>query len=240
MQAIDAIELGELRAEVVRKAIKHVHLSVYPPDGRVRISAPSHMALDTIRVYAITKLGWIRSQQRKLRAQERETQREYLDKESHWVWGQRRLLKIVETDAASSVKLTPRRLELHVRSGSDAAKRNEVLESWYRDQIKSAVSSLLKRWQRQMGVQAGRIQVKRMKTRWGSCNFVTGLIRLNTELARKPPECLEYIVAHELAHLIEPSHNARFQAVMDSHLPNWRQLKNALNRLPVRHEDWDY
>lgn len=240
MPVVDAIELGDLHAEVVRKAIKHVYLCVYPPDGRVKISAPLHMALDTIRVYAITKLGWIHSQQRKLRAQERETPREYLDRESHWVWGQRRLLKIVEVDVAPSVKLTPRRLELHIRSGSDTAKRNEMLESWYRDQIRSAVPALLEKWRRRMGVQVGRIQVQRMKTRWGSCNTVTGLIRLNTDLARKPPECLEYIVVHELAHLIEPSHNARFQATMDAHLPNWRQLKNALNRLPVRHEDWDY
>lgn len=240
MQVRDAIELGELRADVVRKNIKHVHLSVYPPDGQVKISAPLDMALDTIRVYAITKLDWIKSQQRKMRAQERETPREYLDRESHVVWGQRRLLRIVETAAAPRVELKPSQLELHVRPGSDTVKRHEVLESWYREQIKAVVPALLKKWEPLMGVKAGRLQVQRMKTKWGSCNSGTGLIRLNTDLARKPPECLEYIVVHELVHLLEPSHNARFQALMDQHLPHWRQLKNALNRLPVQHEDWDY
>lgn len=236
----DSIDLGELRAEVIRKPIKHVHLSVYPPEGRVRISAPDGMALDTIRLYAISKLGWIKGQQRKIQAQDRETPREYLDRESHYVWGKRYLLKLMTADAAPVVHLKHTTLELYVRLGSDEYKRAEVLESWYREQLKAAVPPLLRKWQPLVGVQANRLHVQRMKTKWGSCNPATGLIRLNTDLAKKPPECLEYILVHELTHLLEPTHNARFQALMDGFMPHWRQIKSELNQLPVRHENWDY
>jgi predicted metal-dependent hydrolase len=232
--------LGDLHVDVVRKDIKHVHLSVYPPDGRVRISAPRHMASDLIRVYAITRLDWIRRQQRKLLAQERETAREFLDRESHYVWGKRYLLRIVETDAAPTVNLKHSTLELGVRPGSDVRRRHEVLESWYREQIRVAVPPLLERWERLLGVRARRILVQHMKTKWGSCNPVSGNIRLNTDLARKPSECLEYILVHELVHLIEPTHNARFQSLMDRFMPHWRHVRDEVNRLPVRHEDWVY
>lgn len=236
----DSLDLGELQAEVVRKPIKHVHLSVYPPNGQVRISAPDGMALDTIRLYAISRLGWIKSQQRRMLAQERETPREYLDRESHYVWGNRYLLKVMHTDAAPVVKLKHSTIELYVRPGSDQARRAEVLEGWYREQIKAAVPPLLIKWQPLMGVQANHLRVQRMKTKWGSCNPATGLIRFNTDLAKKPPECLEYILVHELTHLLEPTHNARFQDLMDAFMPHWRQVKSELNRLPVRHEDWGY
>lgn len=236
----DTLMLGELQADVVRKDIKHVHLGVYPPDGQVRISAPSSMALDTIRLYAITRLEWIRCQQRKMRAQDREAPREYLDRESHYLRGKRYLLKIVEADAAPSVKLHHNRIELHVRPGSDTSKRHTVLEGWYRDHLRAEVPALLEKWQPILGVQPNRVLVQRMKTKWGSCNPSSGIIRLNTDLARKPSVCLEYIVVHELVHLLEPSHNSRFQSLMDQAMPHWRQVKNELNQLPIRHEDWDY
>ena len=236
----DAIDLGEQQAQVIRKDIKHVHLSVYPPDGRIRISAPKGMALDTIRVYAITKLDWIRQQQRKLLAQERETPREYLDKESHYVWGKRYLLRNVETGGSAKVELKHSTLEIHLRPGSDTDKRHDVLESWYREQIRKAVPTLLIRWEPQLGVRPNRVLIQRMKTKWGSCNPISGHIRLNTELARKPPVCLEYIVVHELVHLLEPTHNARIQTLMDDAMPHWRQIRSELNQLPVSHEDWDY
>lgn len=236
----DILDLGELHAQVIRKAIKHVHLSVYPPDGLVRISAPEGMTLETIRLYAITKLVWIKSQQSKILAQERETPREYLDRESHYVWGKRYLLKIVPASSTPTIEVKHSVLELHARPGSTESKHAELLEAWYRDQIKAAVPALLQKWQPLIGVQAGRLHVQRMKTKWGGCNPVTGLIRLNTDLAKKPPECLEYILVHELTHLLEPTHNARFQSLMDGFIPHWRQVKAELNRLPVRHEDWDY
>ncbi|MBZ0086873.1 MAG: M48 family metallopeptidase [Thermomonas sp.] len=240
MERRDSLDLGDLHADVVRKPIKHVHLSVYPPHGRVRISAPENMALETIRLYAITKLVWIKRQQCKILEQERETPREYLDRESHYVWGKRYLLKVVPTPGASSIKLKHSTLELHSRPGSSESRLAEILEAWYREQTKSAVSELLDKWQPIIGVRAGRLHVQRMRTKWGSCNPKTGLIRLNTDLAKKPPQCLEYILVHELTHLLEPSHNARFQGLLDGFMPQWRQVKSELNRLPVRHEDWDY
>lgn len=234
------LDLGDFRAEVVRKAIKHVHLSVYPPDGRVRIAAPAGMELETIRLFAIAKLAWIRRQQRKILAQERETPREFLDRESHYVWGKRYLLQVVEKEAAPAVELGHSSLLLQVRPRCDAARRQEILDAWYREQIRQAVPALLEKWQPLIGVQAGKVFVQRMRTRWGSCNPAAGHLRLNTDLARKPPECLEYIVVHELTHLLEPTHNARFASLMEGFLPHWRQVRDALNRLPVRHEEWTY
>lgn len=234
------LDLGDFRAEVVRKAIKHVHLSVYPPDGRVRIAAPAGMELETIRLFAIAKLAWIKRQQRKILAQERETPRELLDRESHYVWGKRYLLKVVEKEAAPAVELGHSSLLLQVRPGCDAARRQEILDAWYREQVRQAVPALLEKWQPLIGVRAGKIFVQRMRTRWGSCNPASGHLRLNTDLAKKPPECLEYIVVHELTHLLEPTHNTRFASLMEHFLPHWRQVRDALNRLPVRHEDWTY
>ncbi len=232
------IALGGLQADVIRKDIKHVHLSVLPPDGRVRITAPRHMSLDTIRVFAISKLAWIRQQQRKLQAQPREPRRDYLARESHYVWGQRYLLEIVEKDAAPAVELRHHTLVLQLRPGADEARRQEVLDAWYRAQMREKTPALLAKWEGLMDVTLERYFVQRMKTRWGSCNPATRTIRLNTELAKKPPECLEYIVVHELAHLLEPTHNARFTALLARYLPAWRQVRDELNRLPVRHEGW--
>lgn len=232
------IELGSLRADVIRKDIRHVHLSVLPPEGRVRISAPLHMSLETVRVFAISKLGWIRQQQHKLQAQAREPQREYLTRESHYVWGQRYLLAVLEKDAAPAVELRHHTLVLQVRPGADEARRQDVLDAWYRTQLRDKASPMIARWEALMGVTAARCFVQHMKTQWGSCNPAARTIRLNTELAKKPPECLEYIVVHELAHLLEPTHNARFTALLTQHLPKWPQLKAELNRLPVRHEGW--
>jgi predicted metal-dependent hydrolase len=234
------IMLGDIAVDVVLKDIKNVHLSVYPPAGRVRISAPKRMSLATIRVFAISKLDWIKRQQTKLRTQERETPREYVDRESHDVWGKRYLLTVAESDAAPSVELQHGRLLLRVRPGTDAAKRGAQVEDWYRAQLKAAVPPLLARWQPRLGVRVERVFVQRMKTRWGSCNPKARTIRLNTELAKKPAACLEYIVLHELVHLLEPSHNARFVALMDRFMPRWQFHRQVLNRLPVRREQWSY
>jgi predicted metal-dependent hydrolase len=234
------IDLGDIRVEVQRKNNKHAHLYVYPPEGRVHISAPMHMGLDALRAFAISRLSWIKAQQRQMRAQPRETQREYLNRESHQVWGRRYLLEVIEVNAAPVVELKHSALVLQIRPGSNEARREALLESWYREQLRANLPVLLGKWQPLMGVNVRRILVQRMKTRWGGCNPSTGNIRLNTELAKKPPECLEYILIHELAHLIEPTHNNRFLALMDKFMPHWRQIKDELNRLPVRHEEWDH
>ncbi len=237
---VSQIKLGDVTVDVVLKDIKNVHLSVYPPTGRVRISAPLRMSLDTIRVFAISKLDWIKRQQRKLQDQERDTPREYLDRESHYVWGKRYLLAVSESDGPPSIELKHSRMLLRVRPQTVEDKRQALVEAWYREQLKEAVPPLLARWQPLLGVTVERFFVQRMKTQWGSCNPMARTIRLNTELAKKPAECLEYIVVHELAHLLEPTHNARFVALMDRVMPKWQFHRQVLNRLPVRQEKWSY
>lgn len=236
----DRVEIGELSIDVERKGIKNVHLSVQPPSGRVTIAAPTHMKLDTIRVYAISKLDWIKSQQQRMRAQDRETPREYLERESLYLWGKRYLLSINEEEKPPKVLLSHNKMHLHVRPGSSQGKRQAVLEEFYRAQLKVEVPGLIKRWEPKLGVEVEKFYVQRMKTKWGSCTHNRGTIRLNTELAKKPKPCLEYLVVHEMIHLIEPTHNERFVILMDCHLPNWRVTRNVLNDLPVRHEDWRY
>jgi len=198
------------------------------------------MSLNTVRVFAIAKLPWIKKQQRKLREQERETLREYIDRESHYVWGQRFLLKVIEADRPASVELGHGRMILRVRRGADKAKRKAIVEEWHREQLRKAVPPLIEKWERLMGIRVKRFFVQRMKTKWGSCNDRAGPIRVNTDLARKPKECLEYIVVHEMVYLLEPTHNARFMALMDQFMPKWQSHRHVLNRLPVRHERWDY
>lgn len=234
------LELGEIAVDVVLKDIKNVHLSVHPPSGTVRIAAPRRMRLDTIRVFAISKLGWIKQQQKRLRAQKRETPREYVERESHYVWGKRYLLRVTEADAPPSVGLTHTRMQLRVRPATDERKRAEIVDRWYRQQVRAAVPPLLHRWERLLGVRSEGYFVRRMKTKWGSCNPKARTIRLNTDLAKKPLECLEYIVVHELVHLLEPTHNARFVALMERYMPKWQHHRRVLNRLPVRRENWQY
>ncbi len=234
------IQLGEIEVEVVQKDIKNVHLSVYPPAGRVRISAPLHMSPETIRVFAISKLAWIKQQQKKLLEQERETQRDYIDRESHLVWGKRYLLEVVELEAAPGVEQKHSRLILQVRPGSDWTKKQSIMAQWYRSLVKEATAPLIEKWEPLMGVKVSAFFVQQMKTKWGSCNPAAGNIRLNSELAKKPPGCLEYIVVHEMVHLLEPTHNQRFVKLMDRFMPHWGQHRDMLNRLPVRHEQWVY
>jgi predicted metal-dependent hydrolase len=235
-----ALQVGELTIDVVRKDIRNVHLSVHPPAGRVRIAAPRHLSDEAIRAFAVGKLGWIRRQQARLRAQERETRREYLNRETHYVWGERCLLRVVEHAAAPSVEWRPGRLTLSVRPGTGTTQRAEIVAAWYRQQLRSAAVPLAEQWQRRLAVEVNTIIVRRMRTRWGSCNPGRRSIRLNTELAKKPRACLEYVLVHELMHLLEPTHNEHFAALMDTHLPGWVQRRELLNRLPVRHEDWAY
>ncbi|TYC60936.1 M48 family peptidase [Zoogloea oleivorans] len=237
---VTQIHLGDIAVDVVLKDIKNIHLSVHPPAGKVRIAAPLRMDLDTIRVFAITKLAWIKNQQKKLREQERETPREYLDRESHYVWGKRYLLKLIEMEATPSVELKHSTMLLQLRPEASIEKKQEVLDAWYREQLKAAVPALVAKWEKALGVKANKIFVQKMKTKWGSCNPIAGNIRLNTDLAKKPPACVEYIVAHELAHLLERHHSERFIRLMDAHMPQWRHFRDVLNSLPLAHQEWGY
>jgi predicted metal-dependent hydrolase len=234
------LQLGDITVDVVLKDIKNVHLSVYPPAGRVRISAPLRMNTDTIRVFALSKLGWIKQQQKKIQEQARETPREYLERESHYVWGKRYLLTIAEDDRPPMVELQHNQMRLTVRPGTDDTKREAIVEGWYREQLKGVAPSVIARWEPLMCVTVGRFFVQRMKTKWGSCSSGTHSIRLNTELAKKPRQCLEYIIVHEMTHLLEPTHNSRFVSLMDRFMPQWQFYRDELNRLPVRHEQWAY
>lgn len=234
------LKLNELEVEVVKKDIKNVHLSVYPPQGRVKVSAPESMEMDTIRVFVISKLGWIKKQQEKLRTQERETPREYIDRESHYFDGKRYLLKVIEHQAPAKVELKHQTIELYVRTGTSIEKRQLILNEWYRQQLKNIIPEIIKKYEKLMNVEVHEFGVKKMKTKWGTCNPAEKRIWLNLELAKKPLECLEYIVVHEMVHLLEPTHNARFVSYMDMFMQKWRFYKDELNRAPLRHESWSY
>ena len=234
------LHLGDLAVRVVRKEIKNVHLSVHPPTGRVTISAPTRMSNDTLRVFALSKLGWIRRQQSKLFEQEREAPREFLNRESHFVWGRRYLLTVSESDQPPLLSLSHNRMFIRVRPQTDAARKQAFIDEWYRDQIRTVAPPLIAKWERLIDVEVERFFVQRMKTKWGSCNSRARTIRLNTDLAKKPRECLEYLIVHELVHLLEPTHNARFVALMNQFMPKWEHHRETLNQLPVRHEVWSY
>jgi predicted metal-dependent hydrolase len=227
------IELGDIAIEVVKKNIKNVHLSVCPPTGNVRISAPLRMNLDTIRGFAIAKLDWIKKQQHKIRSRIRETPRAYIDRESHYLWGKCYLLELIEIDAPPQIELQFDRLLLQVRPGTDIHKKRAIVDDFYRYQIETAIPPLIAKWEKIMGVRVDSFTVRKMKTKWGSCTPSLGTIRFNLELAKKPAECLEYVIVHELVHLLEPSHNQRFIAFMDLFMPAWRLYSSELNRLPI-------
>jgi len=236
----DIIQLGDLAVQVFRKDIRNIHLSVYPPEGRVVISCPSRHSLDKIRAYALAKLAWILKQQRRFQAQQRESQRKYIERESHYIWGKRYLMCVATTDTAARVEQSPKKITLHVQPGMTLEKREELYEDWMRLKLKSAITPLIAKWQPILGVNVNGFFVQRMKTKWGSCSPTRGTIRLNTELAKKPRQCLEYIVVHEMIHLLEPTHNERFRTLLDRFMPRWTERRRTLNSLPVRHEEWSY
>ena len=235
---VTQIELGGVVLDVVKKDIQNIHLSVYPPTGRVRVAAPTRMKLDTIRLFAISKLGWIKQQQKKLREQERSSPREYLDRESHYVWGRRVLLKLVDAVGPASVALHHSKLLVSVRPGTDEAARAAIVASWYRQMLKAEAAPLIAAWEPRLKVNVSGFYVQQLKTKWGSCNPSAHTLRLNTELAKKPKACLEYIVVHEMSHLLEPTHGPKFLALMDRFMPAWRETRSLLNSLPARHERW--
>lgn len=234
------IDLGALEVEVVQKDIKNIHLSVYPPDGRVKIAAPERMDLETVRMFAISKLSWIKKTRDKMLSQDREAPREFTSRESHYYLGKRYLLEVEEKDNKPSVRIKHNKLFMQIRPDSEIAQRREVLQEWYRAQLKKILPEMISKWEKKIGVEVGEFGVRRMKTKWGTCNSEAKRIWINLELAKKPLVCLEYIVVHEMVHLLERSHNQRFVAFMDEFLPHWRELKEELNRLPVSHLDWGY
>jgi predicted metal-dependent hydrolase len=227
---VEVIELGDVCISVTRKDVRNVHLSVHPPDGRVTLVAPLNTRLDVARAYAISKLMWIRQQQEQLKNQARETPRAYVDRESHYLWGRRRLLKVEFAEAKPSVKYDHRYITITVRPGSDVDKRAAVMHEWHKSLLHAAVPGLISKWQDNLGVVVRHYFLQRMKTKWGSCNYTAGNIRINTELVKKPKDLLEYVVVHELAHLHEMNHSPAFWNVVASILPDHMARRKELQK----------
>lgn len=231
----------QLSIEVVRKNIKNMHLAVYPPTGRVRIAAPLRIDDEAIRLFAISKIAWIRKHQRGFVSQDRLSPRQYKERESHYYQGKRYLLRIIELDAAPKVIMkTKTYIDLYVRPNSTPEQKESILNEWYRTELKKLIQPIIDKWQSQIGVVVNEWQVKQMKTKWGTCNIEEKRIWINLELAKKPLHCLEYIIVHEMIHLVERHHNERFLTLMEKFLPQWKFNKEELNRLPVSHGEWSY
>lgn len=235
------LEVGGIAVEVLRKNIKNLHLGVYPPDGRVRVSAPRRFDDAAVRLAIITRLDWIRRHQAALQQQSRQSQREFVTGESHYFAGRRYRLDVIERDSPPEVRLRNNQtLELRVRPGAERSKREAILHGWYRQQLRAQLPALVAQWEPIVGVAVNEVRIKRMKTRWGSCNIKAKRIWLNLELIKKPPSCLHYVLVHELVHLLERRHNRRFRELMDRFMPQWRLHRDELNRAPLARESWRY
>lgn len=234
----ETIRLGGLAIVVTRKSVKHVHLTVHPPNGRVTLVAPIGTRLEVARAYAISKLGWIRDQQARLHAQAREAPRRFVTRESHFLWGKRYLLSVRERDQKPTVTVDHLRITLTIRPGSDTEKREAVMHEWHKALLHAVVPKLIRKWEPRLGVEVTAYYLQRMKTRWGSCNHRAGTVRLNTELVKKPRELLEYVIIHEMLHLRVATHSTRFLELLNEHFPGWREARQELNALPLVAERW--
>jgi len=223
------ITVAGIEIEVIKKKIKNIHLSVLPPEGRVRITAPLATSDEAIRLFAITKIGWVKRQIEKFKSQPRQTEREYVSGESHYIWGRRYKLEIKHSSSANNVQIKAHKLILTVREASTQQQRENVMTEWYRADIKSKLPELFEKWEVRIGVKANAIGVKNMRTKWGTCNTKDKRVWVNLHLAKKPVECLEYVIVHELVHLLEKNHTSVFIDYMDKYLPDWRVTKDELN-----------
>ena len=235
------LTVSGISVQVVRKDIKNLHLAVYPPDGHVRVAVPEHVTDDNVRLAVISKLSWIKKQQQVFQDQPRQSERRYISGECHYFMGKAYRLELIEQVGKPEVQLLKSgRLQLFVRHESTVEQKEKLLQDWYREQLNILVTELLKKWQPIVGKQVSDWGVRKMKTKWGSCNTEQGRIWLNLELAKKPKECVEYILVHELTHLHERHHNERFKHLLESYLPNWRSRQTLLNQSPLSKEDWLY
>jgi predicted metal-dependent hydrolase len=232
------LTVSGIDVDVVYKDIKNLHIGVYPPMGRVRVAAPDRLDDDQVRLAVVSRLPWIKRQRDQLQAAERQTIREMVTGESHYVWGSRLRLKVIERPGRVHIEVDGDRLLLYAPAETTTEQRREVLDRWYRDQLRQAIPDLIEKWERKMRVTVPKWSIRRMKTKWGSCNRETGHIWFNVELAKKHPECLEYLAVHEMTHLLERSHGPRFTKLMDKHLPDWRARRDRLNEAPLGHEQW--
>ena len=235
------ITVSGLPVEIVRKAIKNLHLGVYPPNGRVRVAAPVRVHDEAVRLAVILRLGWIKRQRRRFHAQERQSAREYVSRESHYFLGRRYLLNVIEHNGPSQISRRGNKiLEIQVHTGASRHRRELILLAWYRKNLKALILPLIEKWEAKIGMKVESWGVRRMKTKWGSCNSAEQRIWLNLELAKKPVRCLEYILVHEMVHLTERRHTDRFTMLMDQFMPNWRAHRDELNHASLAHEMWSY
>ena len=232
------VEIGSLSLQLHRKAIKNLHICVMPPDGQIRVSAPTEMTDTAIRMAVINRIPWIKQQQRRFAAQPRQSDREMVSGECHYLWGKRYRLNLVERAGRHEVKVSGGKIHLFVNPGTSVENRALVLTEFYRAQLKVEVEKLIPRCQSQIKVEVADWGIKKMKTKWGSCNIAAKRIWLNLELAKKPPECLEYILVHELVHLLARKHDHTFRTHMDKQLPNWQETRDLLNKMPLAFHDW--
>jgi predicted metal-dependent hydrolase len=234
------LTVAGIGVDVVYKDIKNLHIGVYPPVGRVRVAAPRRLGDDQIRLALVQRLPWIKRQRERLQAAERQSRREMVTGESHYVWGRRYRLKVVGRPGRSHVELDGARLVLYVAEGTPTKERHELLDRWYRAQLRAAAPGVIAKWEPTIGVRIPRWTIRRMKTKWGSCNRETGHLWFNLELAKKHPDGLEYIVVHEMTHLLERGHGERFTTLMDGFMPDWRRRRDDLNNAPLADETWQF
>jgi predicted metal-dependent hydrolase len=232
------LTVGGIDVDVVYKEIKNLHIGVYPPMGRVRVAAPELLDDDQVRLAVVNRLPWIKRQREQLQAAQRQTRREMVTGESHYIWGSRLRLKVIERPGRAHIEIDGDRLLLYSAEGSSTDSRRALLDRWYRDQLRQAVPDVIAKWERKMRVKVPKWSIRRMKTKWGSCNRETGHIWFNVELAKKHPDCLEYLAVHEMTHLLERGHGERFTKLMDKNLPDWRARRDRLNQAPLGHEQW--
>ena len=235
------IQIGSMELVLNRKSIKNIHISVLPPDGRIRVSAPTHMTDTAIRMAVLSRIPWIKKHQKDFAAQPRQSKRQMVSGECHYLWGRRYRLNVIEKNGRHELQLAGHnRLNLFVNPGTTAENKMLVLNKFYRSILKERTKKLVREWQPRIGVEPTFLGVKKMKTKWGSCNTQSKRIWINLELAKKPPECLEYILVHELVHLLERNHNERFKTHMDKFMPHWKNRRDLLNYMPLAFESWSY
>lgn len=235
------IVVNNIVIDVVRKDIKNLHLSVYPPSGRVRIATPTKVDDEAVRLFAISKMSWIKKNQAKYVTQQRQPVRKYVSGESHYFRGQRYLLNVIINTGYPKIVIRNKKfIDLYVKADYTQDQRENVMTNWYRKNLKEQIPALIEKWQKIIGVEGVQWEVKKMKTKWGTCSREAKRIWLNLELAKKPEHCLEYIIVHEMVHFLERNHTERFVAYMDKFMPQWSSIKDELNSSMLKHEDWSY
>jgi len=222
------MRIEDIEIEVIKKNIKNMYIYVYKPDGRVRITVPKRIKDEDIKNFAVSKLAWIKKQLNKCQNLELQPQKEYVSGEWHYYQGRAYLLNVIYTDKKQRVEIHKHQMDLYIREGSTREQRKKVMNEWYRSQLKGEIPKLIEKWEQIMGVKVNSFGVKLMKTKWGTCNIAAKRIWINLELAKRSPRCLEYIVVHEMAHLLERYHNKRFYTYMDQYLPDWKEIKEEL------------